>query len=210
MAAVGSSFLWGVVRSKRDGVGNGLTVVTQNVHLQMSRKRFIFVLVQGPQYVNDFALECALLFELQACSRDLRDLSARLGQHELVQRGRLWLAGLELVPNHQLQALDLGIAEFHGYPVDRRGSIGRPGLRSGGSLPARVRFRAAKAQRERQRVAELYQSELQHYRQDEPAAVQIATDPLGPLPAARNAAELAAWTVVANMLLNMDAVLTKG
>lgn len=59
-------------------------------------------------------------------------------------------------------------------------------------------------------IAELQQSESRHYRQDKKAAEQLATDPLGPLPAGHSASELAAWTVVANVLLNMDAVLTKG
>jgi hypothetical protein len=59
-------------------------------------------------------------------------------------------------------------------------------------------------------VMELFQSEEQHYRGDEKAALELATDPLGPLPAGQTAPPLAAWTVVANVLLNMDAVLTKG
>ena len=36
-----------------------------------------------------------------------------------------------------------------------------------------------------------------------------ATQPLGPLPENCDAAETAAYTVVANVLLNLDAVLTK-
>ena len=58
-------------------------------------------------------------------------------------------------------------------------------------------------------LAGLYQSELNHYRQNSPAAAAMATDPLGPLPAQYDAAELAAWTVVSNVILNMDGVLTK-
>ena len=38
----------------------------------------------------------------------------------------------------------------------------------------------------------------------------LATDPLGPLPPGMDPAELAAWTTVANVLLNLDGVLTKG
>ena len=41
------------------------------------------------------------------------------------------------------------------------------------------------------------------------AAAQLATDPLGPLSAGYEASELAAWTVVANVILNLDGVLTK-
>jgi len=59
-------------------------------------------------------------------------------------------------------------------------------------------------------VAALFESERGHYRQDAKAALALATEPLGPLPAGMDAAELAAWTVVANVLLNLDAVLMKG
>jgi hypothetical protein len=55
----------------------------------------------------------------------------------------------------------------------------------------------------------LYADELATYRADPESAKKLATDPLGPLPEGADAAELAAWTVVANVLLNLDAVLTK-
>jgi hypothetical protein len=61
-----------------------------------------------------------------------------------------------------------------------------------------------------QHVIELFRTEREHYRKDAKAALALATEPLGPLPAGMDAAELAAWTVVANVLLNMDAVLMKG
>jgi hypothetical protein len=38
----------------------------------------------------------------------------------------------------------------------------------------------------------------------------MASDPLGPLPEGGNAAELAAWTTVCNVLLNLDEFLTRG
>jgi hypothetical protein len=56
----------------------------------------------------------------------------------------------------------------------------------------------------------LYQSERAHYSQDRAAATALATDPLGPLPSGMDPAELAAWTTVANVILNLDGVLTKG
>jgi hypothetical protein len=58
-------------------------------------------------------------------------------------------------------------------------------------------------------LVKLYEDELVRYRQDAKAAQKLATDPLGPLPPGMDAAELAAWTVVANVLLNLDGVLTK-
>jgi hypothetical protein len=60
-----------------------------------------------------------------------------------------------------------------------------------------------------EQIAVLYEQELQDYRSDLKAAEQLATDPLGPLPKEMDPAELAAWTVVANVLLNLDGVLMK-
>jgi hypothetical protein len=37
----------------------------------------------------------------------------------------------------------------------------------------------------------------------------MATDPIGPVPEGVDAAELAVWTVVANVLLNLDETLTR-
>jgi hypothetical protein len=59
-------------------------------------------------------------------------------------------------------------------------------------------------------LVELYRGEVERYRQDYEAALALATDPLGPLPDGFDAAELAAWTTIANVLLNLDAVLTRG
>jgi hypothetical protein len=59
-------------------------------------------------------------------------------------------------------------------------------------------------------VLKLYQSEAEHYRLHPQEAAEMATKPLGPLPAGVEPAEAAAWTVVANMLLNLDAVLMRG
>lgn len=60
-----------------------------------------------------------------------------------------------------------------------------------------------------ERLQSLYQTELAWYQVNESAAVELATIPLGPLPAGQPAAEAAAWTVVANVLLNLDGVLTR-
>ncbi|HXT40765.1 MAG TPA: DUF1553 domain-containing protein, partial [Candidatus Angelobacter sp.] len=59
-------------------------------------------------------------------------------------------------------------------------------------------------------LVELYEKELSHYRNDDADAKKLATEPLGPLPDGLSAAEAAAWTSVANVLLNLDGVLTKG
>ncbi len=56
----------------------------------------------------------------------------------------------------------------------------------------------------------LYQSERKHYESNAEAATKLATEPLGPLPEGMDARDLAAWSVVANVLLNLDGVLMRG
>jgi hypothetical protein len=56
----------------------------------------------------------------------------------------------------------------------------------------------------------LYRTERDRYTDDRASAVALSTEPLGPLPLGADPAELAAWTTIANVLLNLDAVLTKG
>ena len=58
-------------------------------------------------------------------------------------------------------------------------------------------------------LSKLYADELATYRADPAAALKLATQPLGPLPEDADAAEMAAWMVVSNVLLNLDAILTK-
>lgn len=96
-------------------------------------------------------------------------------------------------------------------------ALARRIVREGGSFTYdRARFalrlvlcRPPQAEQVKHIVA-LYESELAHYRKDKDAALALATDPLGPLPQGMDAAELAAWTVVGNVLLNLDAVIVKG
>ncbi|MEY2409297.1 MAG: hypothetical protein QOF48_1967 [Verrucomicrobiota bacterium] len=60
------------------------------------------------------------------------------------------------------------------------------------------------------RLVALFQSELKHYEADPKAAEKMATSELGKPKEPCNLAELAAWTVVANVLLNLDEAVTKG
>jgi hypothetical protein len=94
-------------------------------------------------------------------------------------------------------------------------ALGRRIVREGGSTPeTRVRFGlrlALSRPPEPAQVAPLlalFNQEAAKYRADAMAAKKLATEPLGPLPAGMDAGEMAAWTVVANVLLNMDGVLT--
>ncbi len=59
------------------------------------------------------------------------------------------------------------------------------------------------------RLVSLAERALVIYRDDSGAAMAMATDPLGPAPAGADLAELAAWTVVANVLLNLDETIMK-
>lgn len=56
----------------------------------------------------------------------------------------------------------------------------------------------------------LYEFELAHYGNNPEAATKFATNPLGPLPEGISAVEAAAWTMIGNVLLNLDGALTKG
>jgi hypothetical protein len=58
-------------------------------------------------------------------------------------------------------------------------------------------------------LVELYQKAHAAYSKDQAAAMNMATKPLGPVPSGSNVAQLAAWTVVGNVLLNLDEMFLK-
>jgi Protein of unknown function (DUF1553) len=101
--------------------------------------------------------------------------------------------------------------------VEAAQALARRIMKEGGtSAEERARFglrlvlaRPASAEQVK-RVVALFEEEREHYKKDAAAAMALATEPLGPLPAGMDAAEAAAWTVVANVLLNLDGVMTKG
>ena len=101
--------------------------------------------------------------------------------------------------------------------VEAAQALARRVVAEGGSTTEdRVRFALRlclarpPASKEVAALVALYQTERDHYANDRPAAVALATEPLGPLPAGSDPAEMAAWTTIANVLLNLDGVLTKG
>ncbi|TMQ32023.1 MAG: DUF1553 domain-containing protein, partial [Planctomycetota bacterium] len=59
------------------------------------------------------------------------------------------------------------------------------------------------------RLVKLYEHALGRLQPQPEQARKLAADPLGPPPAGQNIAELAAWTVVGNVLLNLDEMLMK-
>ncbi|MEX0711643.1 MAG: DUF1553 domain-containing protein, partial [Pirellulales bacterium] len=100
--------------------------------------------------------------------------------------------------------------------VEAAQALARRLYSAGGSTPAdraahglRLCLARPPAPVQVEELVALYESELAHFRGDLAAAGQLATDPLGPLPSHMPADELAAWTVVANVLLNLDGVLSK-
>lgn len=100
--------------------------------------------------------------------------------------------------------------------IEAAQALARRMLREGGATPearAAFGFTAATARvpsaNEAAKLAALYASELTHYRGDAKAAEAMACDPAGPLPAGVDVSEAAAWTVVGNVLLNLDEVLNK-
>jgi hypothetical protein len=58
-------------------------------------------------------------------------------------------------------------------------------------------------------LVRLYQDSLTAFQGEPEAAVALATEPLGPLPEGADATEFAAWTVVSNVLLNLDEFLMR-
>ncbi len=96
-------------------------------------------------------------------------------------------------------------------------ALGRRLVREGGKTPVdRVRYGLRLVLARPPTAAQiaplvrLFQDELGHYRQKPEEALKLATRPLGALPAGLSPAEAAAWSVVGNVLLNLDSVLTKG
>ena len=59
-------------------------------------------------------------------------------------------------------------------------------------------------------LVRLFEQERDAYGARAAEAAKLGTVPLGPLPDGLAPADAAAWTTVANVLLNLDGVLTKG
>lgn len=58
-------------------------------------------------------------------------------------------------------------------------------------------------------LSSLLEQAREHFRDRPEEAMQLATDPIGPLPAGVDRRELASWTAVCNALLNLDETLMK-
>jgi hypothetical protein len=79
---------------------------------------------------------------------------------------------------------------------------------------ARLLFRICLAREatdgEIKRLLGLYQQQLENYKSNGKAAEEMATSEAGKLPSGIETAEAAAWTVVANVIMNLDEMITKG
>ncbi len=100
--------------------------------------------------------------------------------------------------------------------VEMAQALGRRILREGGSSledKARYGLRLClirpPTQAEVAEIVRLYRDAVAELKQTPEAARQLATEPLGPLPQGTDPVEAAAWTTVANVLLNLDGVLSK-
>jgi mono/diheme cytochrome c family protein len=100
--------------------------------------------------------------------------------------------------------------------VEAAQALARRLVKEGGETPeskARHGFRLClirpPTNTEVHRLVELFDKARQDYAANPKEALSMATDPLGPLPAGLDPAELAAWTVVSNVLLNLDEMFAK-
>lgn len=100
--------------------------------------------------------------------------------------------------------------------VEAAQALARRIVSEGGASPAdraRYGFRLclarAPSDAELQPLLRLYNQAFERFQADAAQATRMATEPLGPAPAEMNVAELAAWTVVGNTLLNLDEALAR-
>ena len=100
--------------------------------------------------------------------------------------------------------------------VEASQALARRMVKEGGATPhERVSFginlclsRSPK-RAEVSRLVGLYTELLADYKKDAVAAKMMATDPIGPLPDGMKADELAAWSIVGNVMLNLDEMFMK-
>ena len=99
--------------------------------------------------------------------------------------------------------------------VEAAQALGRMTLKREGSLRSRLRFLLRRClvrepkEGEIDRLVSLYEEVERDYRTRPQAAQDLAENPIGPAPDGAGKAELAAWTVVANVALNLDEIFMK-
>jgi hypothetical protein len=100
--------------------------------------------------------------------------------------------------------------------VEAAQALGRRMVKEGGAtIESRLGygFRLCLArppqEKELRRLVALFEGARSGFAKNPQEATKLATDPLGPLPAGQDAADMAAWTVVGNVLLNLDEMFAK-
>lgn len=100
--------------------------------------------------------------------------------------------------------------------VEASQAIARRMVKEGGATPesrAAYGFRLCVTRppsaAETKRLVDLFNTARSQFAKNAKEAQQMAADPLGPLPAGMDPVDLAAWTVVGNVLLNLDEVFAK-
>ncbi len=97
--------------------------------------------------------------------------------------------------------------------VEAAQALARRMLREGAGDPIGYAFRLcvtrAPSAAEAKRLAELYVKVRAEYAKNPKDAALLASDPLGPIPAGLDPVDLAAYTVVANVLMNLDEFFAK-
>jgi hypothetical protein len=94
-------------------------------------------------------------------------------------------------------------------------ALARRALTAHASTDDRIRFAFAQclirepSEAEVQRLRQLHDQLLKSFEADEAKALQLATEPLGPLPKDVRAADAATWTALCNVLLNLDEFLMR-
>jgi hypothetical protein len=100
--------------------------------------------------------------------------------------------------------------------VEAAQALGRRMVKEGGTTTASravLGFRLCLArppqEKELTRLVALFERTRDGFAKTPAEALKLATEPLGPLPSGQSAADMAAWTLVANVLLNLDETFAK-
>ena len=99
--------------------------------------------------------------------------------------------------------------------VEAAQALSRRMVGHGGGIDAKARFgfrlclTRQPSGKELDRLVRLYETAYERFKKVPDRATAMATDPLGPAAEGSDVAELAAWTVVGNVLLNLDETLMK-
>jgi mono/diheme cytochrome c family protein len=100
--------------------------------------------------------------------------------------------------------------------VEAAQALARKTVKDGGpTVESKVKFAFQQCltrppqDKETQRLVTLFEQTRERFSKNPKEAQVLATEPLGPLPAGSDPAEMAAWTVVGNVLLNLDEMFLK-